>query len=400
MNLAGKLRKFLPQQKNQGRSAAKKTVNLDPFLHGAEVDTPFGPCYVKEQQIALAETHGRWALSQVLSTSYPNLHLFDQGDFSSASVKKALFLDTETTGLAGGTGTYAFLVGLGYFTDTHFVVKQLLMRDYNEELGLLYLLDQELRQREIVVSFNGKTFDLPLLHTRFTLSRSGLQGTANLKQLDLLHMARRLWKRRLTSCSLTSLEEHILGVRRVDDIPGFAIPQRYFDFLLTGDGSLLVNIVEHNVIDIISMATLLYHIHTTTELEPEECDCPYEAEALANLALKADKRQLALQYLKVAAQLADDDEHYLTILRHSAQIFKRLGEYHRAVPLWKKILEYQVDDLVTAEELAKYYEHKTKDLAAAEQITRRALAFAWHNRSPKIPALEHRLNRIMGKLAR
>lgn len=399
MNLANKLRKFLPQQSSSPRSAPKGTVNLDPFLQGNEINTPFGPCYLKEKQIPLAQAHGNWTLKNVLNTTYPNLRLFEQNTGETLNLKKALFLDTETTGLAGGTGTYAFLVGLGFFTPTHFVVKQLLMRDYNEELALLYLLDQELQQKDTIISFNGKTFDLSLLQTRFTISRLGFQGTAGKKHLDLLHMSRRLWRHKLASCSLSSLEEHILGVKRTDDIPGYEIPQRYFEFLQTGDGSLLPNILEHNIIDIVSMATLLYRIHSTTELEPSECDCVFEAEALASLFVKAKEPLKALYYLKVASQLTEDNEHFLRILRQSATILKRLGKHEKAVSLWKKILEQDYSDLATAEELAKYYEHRAKNLNLAEQITKRALAFAWQSRSHKIPALEHRLKRINGKLS-
>ncbi|NMB02162.1 MAG: hypothetical protein GX971_11720 [Firmicutes bacterium] len=397
MNLVSKLRKFLPQQSSSQPTGARGSINLDPFLQGQEVSTPFGPCYVKEKYFPLAERHDKYFLKQVLGTTYDNLYLFGQSKKDSFRIENALFLDTETTGLAGGTGTYAFLVGLGFFTPTHFVVKQLLMRDYNEELALLYLLDQELRRRDTIISFNGKSFDLPLLQTRFTLSRLGLEGPVGKHHLDLLHMSRRLWRHKLESCSLGSLEEHILGVRRTDDIPGFEIPQRYFDFLQTGDGSLLVNILEHNVIDIISMATLLFRIHLTTELEPAECDCPYEAEALASLALVAEKQRLALHFLEAASQLAEEQTQYVRVIRQSAAIYKRLKEYEQAALLWKKLLKLESGDLAAAEELAKYYEHRAKDLSGAEQVTRRALAIAWQSRSPKIPALEHRLKRIQGK---
>src|SRR5690554_4004272 len=128
MDLSSKLKSLLPQQ-TKPTPSAKRAVNLDPTLAGRELDTPFGPCYVVEKQLPLSEKHGYWPLHEVLKANY------------FPSLDKSIFLDTETTGLAGGTGTYAFLVGLGYFTPNHFVIKQLLMRDYNEELGLLYLLD-------------------------------------------------------------------------------------------------------------------------------------------------------------------------------------------------------------------------------------------------------------------
>ncbi|MCK9526706.1 MAG: ribonuclease H-like domain-containing protein, partial [Limnochordia bacterium] len=376
MDLASKLRRFLPQQNDTVAPVRPKSGDLDPFLHGQEVDTPFGVSYVVEERWPLTKRHGHWALKEALGTDYSSLR-FEADHFD---LKSALFLDTETTGLSGGTGTYAFLVGLGYFTHTHFVVKQLLMRDYNEELALLYLLNQELQAKNSVITFNGKAFDLPLLHTRFTISRLGLAGTAQKKHIDLLHMSRRLWKHKLDSCSLGSLETHILGVQRVGDIPGMEIPGRYFEFLQTGGAQLLQGVLEHNVLDIVSMATLLYRLQTTTELEPEECDCSFEAEALAQRSLIKGEHARALQYLEAAGQLTEDDQQYLRVLRLVAAIFKRLGQLERAVVLWKRVMEISPDDLATSEELAKYYEHKKKDLASAEQITRRALALAWQNR--------------------
>ncbi|NMB19716.1 MAG: hypothetical protein GX979_02500 [Firmicutes bacterium] len=393
MDLTSKLRRFLPPQSSQAPTAQEKSSDLDFYLRGQEVDTPFGSGYVVEERWPLTKRHGHWSLGEVLEAKYSALHP-SSDEFS---LEEALFLDTETTGLAGGTGTYAFLVGLGFFTPTHFVVKQLLMRDYNEELALLYLLDQELQGKNYIVSFNGKTFDLPLLQTRFTISRLGLEGAANKKHIDLLHMSRRFWKHKLPSCSLGSLEEHILGIHRIDDIPGMEIPGRYFEFLQTRNGSLLQDILEHNVTDIVSMATLLYRLQTTTELEPDECDCSFEAEALGHLSLIKGKHSLALQYLQASAQLTEDNEQYLRVMRQAAAILKRLGQYERATHLWQKILEISPDDLGTSEEMAKYYEHKKKDLASAEQITRRALALAWQKRSPKVSALEHRLKRIERK---
>lgn len=140
MNLSSKLRLLLPQH-TKPAEPVRKTVNLHPYLAGTEEATPFGPCYVVTKRFPLTHRHGRWSLGSILGSSYHNLSLFGQELKEPYQLKRALFLDTETTGLAGGTGTYAFLVGLGYFTQGEFVVKQLLMRDYNEELALLHLLD-------------------------------------------------------------------------------------------------------------------------------------------------------------------------------------------------------------------------------------------------------------------
>lgn len=397
MSLASKLRKFLPQENKPAAPAVKAREDLDPILYGQEVSTPYGPCYVVEKAYPIGERHGHWPLQKALDANYSDFNRLGQDLQKPLQIKDALFLDTETTGLAGGTGTYAFLVGLGAFTDTHFLVKQLLMRDYNEELALLYLLEQELQQRDTLITFNGKTFDVSLLQTRFTMSRLGFQGCRGKNQLDLLHPSRRIWRHKLQSCSLGSLEANILGVKRIGDIPGFEIPGRYFEFLQTGKGELLAGILEHNVIDIVSMTTLLYRLHSIVELEPGDCTCPWEAEALGHLALNGGHYSQSLLYLDIAREICQDREQHVRVLRTSALICKRLGDYDRACALWQQLLELANDDLLSYEELAKYYEHRLKDLAAAQQITRRALALAWRTKSQKAAELEHRLRRLENK---
>jgi uncharacterized protein YprB with RNaseH-like and TPR domain len=399
LDLSSKLRRFLPQEEGP-KQTKKQVVNLDPFLHGAEVETPYGPCYVVEKIVPIDTNHGHLPFSQVLERSYHGLTVLEpswNGDFS---ITDALFLDTETTGLAGGTGTYAFLIGLGYFTPDRFICKQLLMRDYNEELALLYLLDQELGARNTIVSFNGKTFDIPLLQTRYALSRLPLAGFNGHRQLDLLHMSRRLWRQKLESCSLGSLEVNVLGVRRTDDLPGFLIPQRYFDFLTTGNAQLLVDIVRHNLLDIYSMPILLHHLMDTAEQEPNECCCPWEGEALAKLALAREDEDLALAYLSAAGKLCREAEQHVRILKTKAAIYKRQRDYERACQLWYDILSAFESDLYSLEELAKYYEHQARDLPAAGDMAARGLAAALKSKASTVADWRHRLARIERKLQR
>lgn len=400
MSLTNRLRMLLPPDNRPLVPVVSGGEDLDTTLQGQEIATPYGPCYLIEKHISIHDQHGHWPLRHALAADYGDFSGLGQTLPRPLQVRNALFLDTETTGLAGGTGTYAFLVGLGTFTDNHFVVKQLLMRDYNEELALLYLLDQELQQKDTLITFNGKAFDISLLQTRFTISRLGLQGCDGKSQLDLLHSARRIWRHRLQSCSLGSLEANILGVRRVDDVPGFEIPGRYFEFLHTGAGELLAGIVEHNLLDVVSMATLLYRLHTTVQLQPRECTCPWEAEALGYSALKAGHYSQSLLYLDTANQICHDQEQQKRVMRTSALVCKRLGQYDKASTLWQQLLEITSDDLHCYEELAKHYEHRLKDLAAAQQVTRRALALAWRSKSPRAAAeWEHRLQRLEKKAA-
>ena len=166
-----------------------------------------------------------------------------------------MFLDTETTGLAGGAGTAAFLIGVGWVEGERFHVRQYFMRDYHEEAALLHGLADELARFESLVTFNGKMFDVPLLDARFRLNRARFP-LGDAPHLDLLHPARRLWKARLESCRLQSLEAALMGLRRHGDIPGEEIPQIYFDFVRRRDARKLARVFDHNRQDIVSLAAL------------------------------------------------------------------------------------------------------------------------------------------------
>lgn len=395
MDLKSTLRRFLPKETPKPTRPTRTTPDLDPIFRGQEIETPMGVCYVVEKSFSFGEPWGDYKIYPSLAKdSLDGLALLGAGDIPALNPARTLFLDTETTGLAGGTGTYAFLVGVGRFTDDGFVVKQFLMRDYNEELALLYGLEQELKEAETIVSFNGKTFDIPLLKTRFAISRLDFAGVNHHHQVDLLHMARRLWRSKLESCSLGSLESNILGLTRTDDIPGFEIPQRYFEFLQAGDGTLLQDILEHNVLDIVSMAVLIGVINTHGLFAPDDCECPWEAESLGQIYANGGDFGMALRFIDRAWTLSYDKEQQIRLLRNAALLNKRRKNYTAAADLWQRLLRLAEDDLMAYEELAKYYEHRQKDFDAAGQITRRALAIALRSRSPKVSDLEHRLNRI------
>lgn len=172
------------------------------------------------------------------------------------SMDRALFMDTETTGLSGGAGTLAFLTGLGWVENGRFIVEQYFLRDYSEEVHMLARIAERMRGRTHMVTFNGKSFDCPLLESRFTLMR--MRGDwRELNQIDLLHPARRVWKLRLERCSLGALEEHVLGVSRDIDIPGAEVPERYFHYLKTHDFAEMTEVIEHNRQDIVTLMLLM-----------------------------------------------------------------------------------------------------------------------------------------------
>ena len=174
-------------------------------------------------------------------------------------IRRCLFLDTETTGLSGGAGTVAFLVGVGYVEGEALVIEQLMLREYADEPALLDRLGRRMADFDSVCTFNGRNFDMPLLETRFTMNRMRDRWRA-LENLDLLYPSRRAWKLRLGSCRLCNIESEILGMPREDDLPGSEVPARFFQFLKTGEEALLEDIVRHNRQDIATLAKLLVRL--------------------------------------------------------------------------------------------------------------------------------------------
>ena len=171
------------------------------------------------------------------------------------SAERLLFLDTETTGLSGGAGTVAFEIGVGWIEPRGMVIRQYVMRNYAQEADILREIAALAARADTLVTFNGKSFDLPLLESRMVMNRIRAHIT-DMPHLDLLHAARRVYKLRLGRCSLTALEEAVLGKARQDDLPGAQVPERYFTYLKTGEFALLEDVLRHNFDDVRSLAEL------------------------------------------------------------------------------------------------------------------------------------------------
>jgi len=214
------IEKINQSQKDKYNSVemAKKEVKIEEVILGRFVSTPFGQSFIRENYFPPDYKCGEVELFQIFQSS-PKIisHLARDDRLNEINIHKTAFLDTETTGLAGGAGTYIFLVGVGYFEENQFCVRQYFMRDYNEERALLSALNDLLVNFKTVVTYNGKTFDLPLMESRYIMSGIKM-SLENPYHFDLLYPARRLWKRRLESCSLSTVEREILKVRRIDDI--------------------------------------------------------------------------------------------------------------------------------------------------------------------------------------
>ena len=232
------------------------TVDL-PF---ATVETSRGPLHVRTHRLDLSHRTGRAPVSYGRSASAELLALLAlDPSLAACDPARALFLDTETTGLAGGTGTVAFLVGLAWWDggrEQGLVLEQLLVRALGEEAPMLERLRERIEAASMLVTFNGKSFDMPLLRTRFVMTRSS--PPAEPPHLDLLHLARRIHgKRTGRGCRLIALERDILGFERVDDVPSSEIGASYMHFLRTGEAGALLGVIEHNAWDVVAMAALV-----------------------------------------------------------------------------------------------------------------------------------------------
>ncbi|HEY6387366.1 MAG TPA: ribonuclease H-like domain-containing protein [Candidatus Acidoferrum sp.] len=292
---------------------------------------------------------------------------------------KWLFLDTETTGLAGGTGTYAFLIGLAWWDAGALQVEQLFMRDFAEEYSLLHELAARVAERPVLVTFNGKTFDWPLLDSRFTMTRT-IPTPRLAAHLDLLHPARALWKLRLGSVRLVELERHVLdlprlGWHREDDIASSLIPQYYFDYLRGGSADPLVSVMRHNQMDLRGLAALFDKINTLLASQKADRD---GVDSLDLFGLSrfferrgdSDRAQVACSQ---ALDLGLPAEFLPRAHRELALLAKRRGDHTAAAALWLELAADPRDGVLACEQLAIHYERRAKDPTRATEFARLGL---------------------------
>lgn len=386
--------------------AQRSERTIESVLPGRELSNSAGICYVAESRYPPDHRHGGVALAELWEPHGPALACLAKDEhLASFDFRRAVFLDTETNGLAGGAGTYAFLVGLAYFEGETFQVRQFFLRHPGEEPALLAELEPLLASFDGVVSFNGKCFDLPVLETRFILARRRLPLTS-CAHLDLLHPARRLWKLRLERCALSDLERDILATRRPEmDIPGWLVPRYYNDYLRTGDAGLLKSIFTHNHHDLLALAALSVHMARL-------CASGGADGARATVHHGSDLFSLARLY-EQTNRLAEAEAAYrralatplaphlrMEAVRRLALLLKRQERWEAATGIWQKLLGR--GELFPYEELAKYFEHHARDLVAAERLVLEALREHQRGRlrlrHEEAAALRHRLARLRRKL--
>ena len=284
-------------------------------------------------------------------------------DLDEFDPRKAAFIDTETTGLSGGAGTAAFLVAVGFIEGDAFIVRQYFMRDFHEERALIRAVERDLERFDTIVSFNGKQFDVPLLESRFRLQRRVFRQTS--RHLDMLHPGRRLWKARLESCSLQSLERGVMGFHREDDIPGAFIPERYFEYLRRKDGRLMVQVLEHNLQDIISLAALTGEALAMVSEPGALPEDAFDVLSLGKVLERAEMDERSEEVYRVIAETGAGRARTDATVRlaYRAKARKQHDESER---LWR--IAVSLASAVAHRELAMLLEHTRKDRVEALRI--------------------------------
>jgi len=422
---------------------------IEDLVPGHFHTTSHGQCFVAEETYPSDHVHGDLPLSSFLSLS-PQVAAQVAQDRALASVdlRQACFLDTETTGLSGGTGTMAFVVGLGFFAEDGFCMRQYFLRDPGDEPAMIEAVAELLPEFEALVSFNGRAFDVPILENRFILARIP-PPTAGVPHLDLLRPARRLYHYRLESCALGSLERGVLGVLRAqDDVPGGVIPYLYRDYLRTGDARDMKRVLYHNTVDILSLVTLAARVCRAfadpwAEHEKEQAAHQGEDEGRERGgergARLSDAEFFGLgRWYAAEGRPIEAERAYRTVLRLCpgpgpsigggqardagpppdlrvealralAYLLKRADRRVEAFACWQQLaLEtapHIADHIVAHIELAKYFEWHVGDVSLAAGWTRAALARvqnwpAGMHREVALAELRHRLARLERKISK
>jgi uncharacterized protein YprB with RNaseH-like and TPR domain len=386
------------------------------ILGGAVVERAEGVVIVVDSEYRSGARHGYLSIGEVTSIINDGTEAMQVMAAAWPSAKgihgRLLFLDLETTGLFGGAGTQAFLIGCAAIDGDTIRVRQFLLPGFEHERAVLAEMQAWSKHHGALCTYNGRTFDVPLVETRFMFHRvpCPLDGVPH---LDMLHAARRLWRQRPmttgpdpddASCSLAVLEKHIAGLHRVGDVPGYEIPSRFFRFVRDGDARPLEAVLEHNRLDLLSLAVVLARAITLITRGPAEARTAQEAYGLARVYERAGAHDNAeaslLRTIEFARRVGAEPEVHGEALRRLAWIRRRARRAHDAADAWRELaaLPRCAASLrrEAKEALAIHYEHRSKNLGVARQHALDLLEETAANHA----RVRHRLDRLERKLAR
>ncbi len=378
---------------------ALRALPLEDAVPGARVvENARGRFVLVEDELSLDRYHGDVSLSRFRGLRADTLAVLageaSPEPFASFCVEHTAFLDTETTGLAGGAGTAAFLVGIARVRDDRLLLRQYVMRDYDEEPAMLQAVADDLHGITHLVTFNGRGFDMPLLDARYRLNRAR-PPLDEAVHLDLLPPVRRLWGERFESCRLQALEAELLGLRRIGDVPGEEIPRLFFDWLRSRNARGLAPVLEHNRLDVVSLAALL--AFCCAWIEEGGSGDARDHYGLARVFERAAVYDRSEAHYR---RVVDEGEGPLRVrsLRRLAARAKRARDHAAALPLWEEAA--RSGDGWALRELAIHHEHRSGDLESAQAAVEEALRLG----QGRIPSrlqrdLIRRRQRVLRKLA-
>lgn len=372
-----------------------EAARLEQVLNGNVIETGRGAHFQTVRSWDRYQRHGGVEIAELAALPPDLLSALLEDAAPPSTPERWAFLDTESTGLAGGTGTCAFLVGIGRITPSGFQVTQYFMRDYGDEPSMLDSVTEALDGVDTLVTYNGKAYDIPLLETRYRLARLK-PPFARLAHLDLLYGARRLWRLQLDSCRLVELECQILGFEREGDIAGDLIPYVYFEYLRSKQAWRVAPVFLHNALDIVTLACLTAIVPWAFR-SPEEAPLAHGAEmvGLARWLRREEKLVESLALLRRGVDKGLPEPLLWRTLWDIALLEKKLRREDAAVSVFTELAGcrngYQAAAL---EELAKYYEHREKNYAMALDFTESALALG---DSPELRKRRERLQRLAAR---
>ena len=369
------------------------------------VDRTYVPGYRHGSMVladGLPPSDGMWPRLSLLTSPSPRLRtsVLRRGFGAAGSPAGLLFIDLETTGIAGGAGTYAFLVGCAWFDGGRFRIRQFFLSSFAAERAMLDAVSDLAGTAGTVVTYNGKSFDLPVLETRFTLHRMTMPF-ADMPHIDMLHPARRMWRNVDAACRLITLEESLCGYVREGDVPGFEIPARYFHYVHAGDPRPLAAVFEHNRLDLLSLALVTARAAQLLDEGAAGARTAREALGMGRLYERGGMMSEAKSCFARAAEFEDRDEDtHAEALRAYAMVARRLRQYDDAAAAWRRVLGLPVCprpiEREASEALAVHLEHRRRDLSSARDFAVRLLRV--DDSVPRRQAAEYRLARLDRKL--
>ena len=376
------------------RPRAAPHLSAMPLPEGTVERNGAGAHYVVRKSYPDDHFHGKVRLNRSEAPDFQRLLELARNRRGPVERERIAFLDTETTGVSGGAGMCPFLVGIGYFRDDAFHLEQRFMRDFDEEASMLAALGESLQAFDVLVTYNGQTFDAPIVENRCVLARLD-SPFAHMAHFDLLFMARRLWRAGHGSCKLTALERELLNYVRGPDIPGAMIPRAYFDYLRSSDAVSLRSVFTHHAADILSLAALTIHAADRVVDEPQPLDDALDLYSLGRIFDQAREDARGARCYEMALAGGVPMPEQARAMERLSVLYRKRGDVVRSMELCGRLMNMDEFSAAGYEGAAMLEEHHERNLDAACAVVRDAM-----RRLEGRPGAERTVARLNARLDR